>query len=840
MKNNKFNFPINFVKENLIFNNKVCYAGFKLNGFEYSSCNNSEKIRILDSLTELIKEIPSEAQILLIPRAVDCERSIRPMINKIQEDDPLKEVSTILAEKTIEILEERAEDRYIFNPVTEENEFIAGDKTLEYDTYIFISLLKGDDKDFISKGVEMFEYMIKSPKKALNEFLGISQKTISERDFRIYKKKSTEFLEIQSMRFDIRPLRKSEIDSLSARVTKRGHQSADELVKWSDNCLEVEQDEEKVIIPLRNAYKNRVTGLIEQGDKILKIQNDGFTSYQTFLAINNIPSMEFPGVEYIKLIQDMNIGAEICIHIKKFSAEESKSKIKNKAAKINAQVNEALQGGHIPSDEEYEAKAAAESLEKEVKRNKHIIETSISICLASTKEKIVRNNTKVLMEYFNKSLKFELINPYTDQYRIFLDFIPANSNYNRDFIQLVPMETLAGGVFGASDHLGDSVGAYIGYTVNGNRKVYLYMGRATKLNKSPAMGIYGNLGGGKSFNANLIVVLHVLFGSSALIFDPKSERSHWAAKLDFMGDLISIVRLTPNDEDKGKLDPFNLYNDNIDEACDLAFNIIVEIANTNEEEKIILKETLNKMKDEKRPSMKRLIEMINDVSDSDAYKKEAERLVRKLNASKDVGLSKLIFGDGTEKAINLDNRLNILQIDNLTIPDQDTKKEEYSEEEKLSSCLMMLMGSFTKKFAMKKRNTFDLILFDESWFLKNSAAGRKLYDFLARQGRSLNVGCIFNGHSVLDIPTEEIKNTITYKLCFKTNNRDEAKRMLEFMNKSVTEENIKMLMELENRQAVFQDLDGRVGVIEFDAVFEQFIECFSTTPEDTLNYEDVS
>ncbi|MGU9439076.1 ATP-binding protein, partial [Clostridium perfringens] len=123
-----------------------------------------------------------------------------------------------------------------------------------------------------------------------------------------------------------------------------------------------------------------------------------------------------------------------------------------------------------------------------------------------------------------------------------------------------------------------------------------------------------------------------------------------------MGDLISIVRLTPNDEDKGKLDPFNLYNDNIDEACDLAFNIIVEIVNTSEEEKIILKETLKQIREEEKPSMKRLIEKINDVPDSDAYKKDAERLVRKLNASKDVGLSKLIFGDGTEKAINLDNR----------------------------------------------------------------------------------------------------------------------------------------------------------------------------------------
>ncbi len=40
-----------------------------------------------------------------------------------------------------------------------------GDKTLEYDTYIFISLLKGDDKDFISKGGEIFEYMIKTLKR---------------------------------------------------------------------------------------------------------------------------------------------------------------------------------------------------------------------------------------------------------------------------------------------------------------------------------------------------------------------------------------------------------------------------------------------------------------------------------------------------------------------------------------------------------------------------------------------------------------------------------------------------------------------------------------------------
>ncbi|MDM0613054.1 TcpF, partial [Clostridium perfringens] len=79
-----------------------------------------------------------------------------------------------------------------------------------------------------------------------------------------------------------------------------------------------------------------------------------------FLAINNIPSIEFPGVEYIKLIQDMNMNSEICIHVKKFSTDGSRKKVKGKSDKIKAQINEALEGGHIPSEEENEALLAAE------------------------------------------------------------------------------------------------------------------------------------------------------------------------------------------------------------------------------------------------------------------------------------------------------------------------------------------------------------------------------------------------------------------------------------------------------------------------------------------------
>ena len=52
MKNKEnFKFHIHYVDKNLIFNNKSCIVGFKLNGFEYSLLNNNKKLRILDNLT---------------------------------------------------------------------------------------------------------------------------------------------------------------------------------------------------------------------------------------------------------------------------------------------------------------------------------------------------------------------------------------------------------------------------------------------------------------------------------------------------------------------------------------------------------------------------------------------------------------------------------------------------------------------------------------------------------------------------------------------------------------------------------------------------------------------
>ncbi len=56
--------------------------------------------------------------------------------------------------------------------------------------------------------------------------------------------------------------------------------------------------------------------------------------------------------------------------------------------------------------------------------------------------------------------------------------------------------------------------------------------------------------------------------------------------------------------------------------------------------------------------------------------------------------------------------------------------------------------------------------------------------------------------------------------------------MLEFMRLDPVPENISILTNLGNAQALYQDMYGRTGILTFDAVFADLIEAFKTTPTD--------
>ena len=140
-----------------------------------------------------------------------------------------------------------------------------------------------------------------------------------------------------------------------------------------------------------------------------------------------------------------------------------------------------------------------------------------------------------------------------------------------------------------------------------------------------------------------------------------------------------------------------------------------------------------------------------------------------------------------------------------------------------------------RKFALVKRPVPKGVLVDESWAISASKEGRSMEEFISRMGRSLYTCIIYNGHSTKDLPTEGIRNSITYKFVFRSrNNEKESERLLEYLGLEVTPENMSVIQNLGAGQCLFKDLYGRVGVLQFDPVFQDLFDVFSTTPTENL------
>ena len=321
-----------------------------------------------------------------------------------------------------------------------------------------------------------------------------------------------------------------------------------------------------------------------------------------------------------------------------------------------------------------------------------------------------------------------------------------------------------------------------------------------------------------------------------MIIDPKGERSHWEKQLIVLRGLISTVTLGAAASDRGKLDPYNIYPDDIREAHELTLNVLSDLfgLDPKSDEYIAILEAQKRMeKSHGAHCMLKLAKMLEAIPEEDNLHEAANNLARRIILYRDNGMAGLLIGDGTKHAITLDNRLNIIQLQNLKMPSPETPKQDYTRDEVLSVVIFGVVSAFIKKFALVKRPVPKGILVDESWAISASKEGRNMEEFISRMGRSLYTCIIYNGHSTKDLPTEGIKNSITYKFVFRCrNNKEEAERLLEYIGLEITPENMAIIQNLHSGQCLFKDMYNRVGVLQFDAVFQDIIDVFSTTPKE--------
>lgn len=827
---NKTKCPINFYIDNLIFNeDKSVWAAFKLKGYDYDFLEDVSKISMLNRVTRLLCEVWSDAQILGIPVEQNNVEHFRKLRRNLRKTDPLYDLAFGHAEETQKYLQE----------------FGADTGSNDYSFYMIVKLAENSEYEVINGIKEMGQFFLKNPLNSLNVLMNLDTGDILNSKLQECKKMARKYFDSLDKKVAMEKVHGEEMQWLFRRMNYRGLQESPGLFyknqnfdTWVPRGEEINISGEDIIRPYHKDIAMLFSGAIRHKGRTIEIDHGKQTSYQTFLVVTQMPDkIEYPGTEWLYMLQQYNVKAEFCLRIKAVTHREGLKKLDNKKQEIDAQMENVEEANmRMPDDLETGANYA-DAMEAELKMLKApILYTTISICLSADNQETLEDNVLTIKNAY-EDIQYVIERPLAEQYKLFINHIPTCGNTLPSYVLPLSPMMLAGGVIGAVHELGDREGPYIGTTGAERKQVFLNMGQACLKNKSASATFYGNLGFGKSFNANLLLCLNVLYGGYGLIFDPKGERGHWEEEFDLFKGVITTVELSTDPKFKGKLDPFIMYRDDINMATDLAFNILMEqrqIRSSSPQE-TALKEALNQIKKEyqngkKHASMTRLCEILKNFNSKDSLKDIAKDLARSIELDKEIGMSALLFGEGKEEGIKLDNRLNILMIQNLKLPSPTTKKEDYTAEERMATVIMMVLGHFAKQFALTKRDVFSMILFDESWALGKTTEGVKLIDFLTRMGRSLYTGVILNGHSVLDLPTEGIRNTISYKFCFHTDNYEEAGRMCDYIGIANTAENRDAFMSLKNAQCMFRDLDGHVGRLQFDAVFEDIIQAFSTTP----------
>lgn len=447
---------------------------------------------------------------------------------------------------------------------------------------------------------------------------------------------------------------------------------------------------------------------------------------------------------------------------------------------------------------------------------------------------------KKLMQTF----QIQVQSVFGEQPALFMEMLPGSKQINEDYKVETDPRMLAGMMFGATTSLGDNSGFYIGDTESG-KPVFIYPELASKnfanvktAFHSISMSVAGATGFGKSVLTNLIAYLSVLNGAYALVIDPKADRKKWKNGLPFIPkEKIGIWQLGKDKKDQGSLDPFRVSPD-METARSVATNIFSYLVNATigSYQYSFLSEAFKYASKKSEPCVQHAISYLKELYTTQKGEMTNQRyealdhLIAVLDTFLDEPIISLLIGkpDIEYRSLNIDKPLQVLMIENLSLPKAEKDPEKYTTSEKISTAVMISITAFCQQFMFgSNRTRHKVILQDEASVIDKNDEGRRLMDFIVRQGRHYTTTLLKVSQNASD-HGNDIAN-LGMKFCFALKKTDEAKEMLDYYDLPVTTSNITTLKTLPLGHCLFQDAYGRTDILRCNPVFRQVLDSFDTS-----------
>ena len=807
-------FPIKYIDNNLVWNkdNEV-FAYYELIPYNYSFLSAEQKFIVHDSFRQLIAQ-SREGKIHALQIAT--ESSIRSM-----QEQSKKLVTGKLKEVAYQKIDEQ----------TEALVSMIGDNQVDYRFFLGFKLMVTEEQLNLknikkSAWLTFTEFLHEVNHTLMNDFVSMPNDEINR-----YMKMEKLLENKISRRFKVRRLEIHDFGYLMEHLYGR------DGIAYED--YEYQLPKKKLRRETQIKYYDLIRPtrcVIEESQRYLRLEHEDKESYVSYFTVNAIVGeLDFPSSEIFYFQQQQfTFPVDTSMNVEIVENRKALTTVRNKKKELKDLDNHAYQAGSETSSNVVDALDSVDELETDLDQSKEsMYKLSYVIRVSAPDLDELKRRCDEVKDFYD-DLNVKLVRPAGDMLGLHSEFLPASKRYINDYVQYVKSDFLAGLGFGATQQLGETTGIYMGYSVDTGRNVYLQPSLASQgvkgtVTNALASAFVGSLGGGKSFCNNLLVYYSVLFGGQAVILDPKAERGNWKETLPEIAHEINIVNLTSDKDNAGLLDPFVIMK-NVKDAESLAIDILtflMGISSRDGEKFPVLRKAVRSVT---QSDSRGLLHVIDELRREDTP--ISRNIADHIDSFTDYDFAHLLFSDGTvENAISLDNQLNIIQVDDLVLPDKDTTFEEYTTIELLSVSMLIVISTFALDFIHSDRSIFKIVDLDEAWAFLNVAQGETLSNKLVRAGRAMQAGVYFVTQSSGDVAKESLKNNIGLKFAFRSTDINEIKQTLEFFGIDKDDENNqKRLRDLENGQCLLQDLYGRVGVVQIHPVFEELLHAFDTRP----------
>lgn len=556
----------------------------------------------------------------------------------------------------------------------------------------------------------------------------------------------------------------------------------------------------------------------------LCLEQAGGQAHVACLAAPRFPeTLPFPGGEWLHRCDGLGFPVEASVRFRVVPAGEASSEAARQLAETTDQVRHIAGTSATPPRALLEAAGQARDLEYELARDGvPVVHAWPRFAVAApTRAELEARVTALVHAY--RDLGIDLVRPTGDQLSLFLESLPGDRVRLTSYDQHQAVTTLAGGMAVATSDLGDHTGPYIGSTTGPLRApVHFDPLLAAQRNLPTALAITGQPGAGKTNLANLLVYQLALRGAWCLLVDPKNEASA-LARLPGL-DRVRVLRIGA--DDAGLLDPFRVAGGSAEGAL-LAVDVLRLLlpARAASEHETALVAACQDEAETPAPSLHGIAQRLKSAPDP---------VVRQLSTSlrlyAELPLARLCFASGGGPALTLTDRLTILQVKGLTLPEAGVPPEEQSVADRLGVAVMFLVAHLARRLAGSAQAPAKAIVLDEAWALTGTRQGRALVERLARTGRSSNTVLGLVSQSAADLADQTVTNNLSARFAFRSTREEEVAAVLRLLGLDPAPEHSATLRGLDTGECLFADLDGRVGPVRIDLAFPELLRAFDTTP----------